>query len=188
MSPFSDRSLSIRSIAFLAASLALLGPDPSHAQVAVELRAGAAIGKYAPTAAGLETSPGLSWSASLLGRPSPWASLYLGYSHAAFACEEGFCIGQDVTVSASGWGGGVRVHPAGWAWVQGGIARLGTVVDAGVTKDHTAPELGYVAGAGFSVPLFGAVRLVPGVVYRAVGSGGERTAAVAGELGITVGS
>lgn len=169
------------------AVLLLLVPVPLRGQLAVELRGGGAVGNHVPAASGFEAIPGPSWSLSVLASPLPWASLYLGYSRSEFGCNRGFCTGQSARITSEGWGGGVRVHPLSWIWVGGGGRFLATAVEVSTGRGKADATIAYETGAGLSLPIVRGVRLTPGIVYRAAVSPEDRTALVAGEVGLSVG-
>lgn len=161
------------------------GTSAAAAQVAWEIRGGGAIGNHTDAAAGLEVNPGPSFSTFLLVGPFARTSLYMSYSRSSFGCEEGFCIDRDVKITSRGWGGGIRLAPIDWVWVQAGVSRLGTTVDTNSESMRIDPVFAYEGGAGISLPLLSWVRLSPGVAYRSSIERDGRTTVLVAELGVT---
>jgi hypothetical protein len=178
MNPFTRPALLVP-----AAALALAIPNAGYGQFAAELRAGGAIGNYAPAAAGLETVPGPALFAAVEYRSHPSASVYAGYSRAAFGCEDGLCREQDVSVVSSGFSGGVRVHLPARAWVRVGLAALALDIDADGESERIDPAIGYELGAGFAIPISGRFAVLPGVIYRST-SGDDRASVVVADVGL----
>ncbi|HUE95258.1 MAG TPA: hypothetical protein VMN39_01275 [Longimicrobiaceae bacterium] len=175
----------VRSL-LLVAVLVAAAPGAGRAQVGIEVRGGGAIGNHAPAAAGLETIPGPSVTASLFLAPAHWIALYGSYSRSSFGCEEGFCTDRDVLITTGSVIGGARLYLSPGIWLQGGIVNLTTVVSANDAEDRASPELGLEGGFGFRVRLAGPVALVPAFLYRAGIEPAGRTTVVAGELGLQV--
>lgn len=159
----------------------------ANAQVAVELRAGAAIGNHLPAAAGLETSTRPSLAASVEVSPLSFLSLYGTYVRSAFGCQEGFCEDRDVTVTTSGVGAGGRLHLPRLPWVRAGVVHLATSVAAD-DGDHTIPAgPAFDLGTGLTLRVGGVLELLPGITYRAHFAPEDRTTTLSAELGVLLG-
>lgn len=165
--------------------LALALAAPAHAQIAIEARAGGAVGNHAPALAGLETDPGLSLSAALEYRPLSFASLYATFSRASFGCGEGLCAGREVSMATQGFGGGVRLHPARLPWVRVGALLYGTDTHADGETGSVSPSLGYEVGGGFTLPFSDHFRMLPGLYLRSQ-SGEERSTLLGADVGFQV--
>jgi len=176
----------LRTVIVGTAALLLGSAGSLSAQLSVELRGGAAIGNHAPAAAGLETIPGPSASASLDIHVRSGVHAYAGYTYASFGCEDGFCTGQTVTLTSSGFGGGVRFQPGRLVWVRLGLLYHGTEVESEAGVSEVDPSLGYDLGAGLAIPLYSGVELVGGVAYRSHTESESRTSVVVGEVGLRV--
>ena len=171
---------------WMTALLTVGTPLAANAQLAVELRGGGTVGNHGPAASGLETIPGPSLSATSLARATSWLTVYGSLMRVGFGCEEGFCTGRSVDIRSTGWGGGLRLTPGAIPWVQAGILRLATDVDAEEANEVGSPELSVEAAAGLSFPAFGAIHVVPAVIYRAGLDAHRRTTTVTGELGVRI--
>jgi hypothetical protein len=108
-------------------ALPLAVPSPTVAQVpgvvGLEVRAGAAVGSYAPTRAGLQMAPAPAWGVWVSWGPSRAIGAYASYASVGFGCEEGFCRGYDVSFASRGVGLGVRAEAPlpGAPWVRAGL-------------------------------------------------------------------
>jgi hypothetical protein len=177
----------LRVVPFIAAAT-LAFAIPATAQVAAEIRGGGVIGNHVPTAAGLQKVWGPAVSGSIQVRATPWLSMYGSYLSASFPCRGGFCgdgSRDNATISASGFGGGVRLNPGTVTWLRVGALYYGTSVDAGAGPDRTDPSLGFEMAGGFTIHAFGPASLVPGVYLRTQ-PGDSRTTMMGGDLGIHV--
>lgn len=146
---------------------------PAHAQapgaLGLEARAGAGIGAFEATAAGLQMAPGAAWGVSLSWGPTPALGGYLAYSAIGFGCTEGFCRDQDVSFTSRGLSVGVRAEaPVRSApWLRGGLLfhdleqRWSGVAEPGAaTADG---RLGFEAAGGLSWPVADRLSLTPGL-------------------------
>jgi hypothetical protein len=179
--------ISMRSLFLGAAALLTCGSAaPAAAQaVSLELRGGAAVGNHTPAAAGLETEPGPSLSAIVQVDVAPRVGVYGTYTRASFGCREGFCVGDDVTITSDGFGGGLVAHPTAYLWTRIGALLHGATVSAGAGDFTTDRQLGYELGAGGTIPIGARLDIVPGIGFRSH-FGDERTAVVTGEVGLRV--
>ena len=163
-----------------------LAVTESAAQLSIELRGGAAIGNHAPAAAGLEILPGPSVSAAADIDVGSGLGLYALYTYGSFLCEEGFCAGQTVTITSSGFGGGLRLRPHRLVWARLGALYHGTDVETESGIERVDPSVGYEAGTGLAIPLLDRVHLVAGASYRTHAEAAQRTSVVAAEAGIRI--
>ena len=156
------------------------------AQLSVEFRGGAAIGNHAPAAAGLETLPGPSVSASADFQFAYGLGVYALATYGSFQCEEGFCTGQTLTITSTGFGGGIRLQPHRLVWARAGALHHGADVETPGGILSVDPTLGYDLGAGLTVPLGDRVHLVTAVSYRSHPDASDRTSVLSGEAGIRI--
>ncbi|NIP83028.1 MAG: outer membrane beta-barrel protein [Gemmatimonadetes bacterium] len=171
----------------LAAALALALAAPACAQrLALELTAGAAVGRYSETGAGLELLPGPSFGATLEAEVSESLAAYAGYVRSSFGCEEGFCADRDVTLTSQGAVLGGR-WSAGLPWVRAGVTLQSLDVDAAGAGESTDAALGWDLGAGIQLAVGGRTRIRPGVAYRRHGASTDRSDGHAGVLALHVG-
>ncbi len=174
----------MRSICIPVVLALLSAAAPAGAQVSLELRGGAAIGNHAPALAGLEVLPGPSYSAQIdLSLPGP-ASIYAAYTYGSFDCEEGFCEGQTVRITSSGFGAGVRIGFIGPLWARAGFLYHGTTVDAESGVFPVDPAPGYDLGAGIEIPAIAGFQLIAGAGYRSHPGDDSRTTVLTGEVGL----
>lgn len=173
--------------ALLAAAL-LVGAAPVSAQrFAVELRAGAAVGNYTATQAGLDLLPAPAFGATVEARLTPSVAAYAGITRSSFGCEEGFCVNRDVVLTSQGAVLGVRWAP-GLLWARAGLAVQSLSV-ASIAPDETSDlGIGWDLGAGVEVPVGRAFRIRPGITYlrhgAATSDGDGHVALLALELGV----
>jgi opacity protein-like surface antigen len=147
-------------------ALASLAAAPrAHAQIAVELRGGAAVGAYQATTAGLQTVPGPAFGATLGYSIRPKLELFAGYSRATFGCSEGFCENVEPTFTASGAEAGVRVELPARIWVRGALAMQSLGADSDGGDDTSDAGVGLKVGAGLGFPLGRRISVTPGVEY-----------------------
>lgn len=172
------------SLLIVTAAFALLA-TPAAAQFAIEARGGAAVGNHVPAAAGLESIPGPSYAVQAEYQGWRNASIYVAVSRSSFGCEEGFCTDNTATVTTMGYGAGVRIHPARLPWVRAGAIMYDASVDAENGSEAVDASPGYEMGAGFTIPLGEAVRILPGAFIRSQ-PGDERTTVVGAEIGLQV--
>jgi hypothetical protein len=151
-----------RSFALLALRILPLGLTPAFAAgqvpgvLGVEARAGAAVGSYAPTSAGLQMAPEPAWHLALSWGPSRMIGAYAAYSSVGFGCDEGFCREYDVSFVSRGVSLGARAEApvAGAPWVRAGVLlheldqRWGGAQPAGSATADT--DTGFEAAAGMS--------------------------------------
>lgn len=166
----------------LAGTLVLVSAGAAQ-QLAVELRGGAAVGNHIPASAGLETLPGPSFSGAVEFTAVPMLSVYVGYVRSAFGCEEGFCRGQDVTFTASGFSGGARIHLPGLPWARVGLVQQSVAAKTESASTDEGSSIGAELGLGGTVPISRQFSLLPGLTYRKAG-GAEGTAVLAAEVGV----
>lgn len=170
------------------AALAALAAAPASAQrFAVELRAGAAVGNYTATAAGLDIAPAPSFGATVEARLGDAFSGYGGLTRVAFGCNEGFCRNRDMSLVSTGGVAGVRWTP-GLVWARAGVAaRVLRVSADGRNPTTTDPGVGWDLGAGVELSVAG-FQVRPGLTYLrhgADGGGGDgRVAVLALEVGL----
>lgn len=152
-------------VAALVTLVMLSAPARSAAQdLRVELRAGAAVGNYSETDAGLEIVPGPTFGALVELWPTETLAAYLGVSRASFGCEEALCTGQEVSLTSQGMAVGGRWSP-GLPWVRAGIALHTLDIRATKMDDSSDPGLGFDLAAGLDIPVWGALRVRPGLTY-----------------------
>jgi hypothetical protein len=174
----------MRFIPCVVAAALLFSAGTADAQFGVELRGGAAIGNHATALAGLETLPGPSLSAQIDYGVHPRAAIYAAYTYGSFDCQNGFCEGQTVKMTSSGFGGGVRVTPYGPVWARLGLLYHGTTVDAESGVFPVDPTLGYDLGAGIQIPAYRGIQFVTGLGYRSHPGSDSRTTVLTGEVGL----
>lgn len=92
-------------------------------------------------------------------------------------------MGDDVTMTAQGFGGGVRLHRARLPWIRAGAVFYGTAVRSGTGNERTSGSLGLELGSGFTLPLGMGVSLLPGAFYRTQ-AGADRTTLVGVDVGV----
>ena len=164
----------------------LLLRGPAAAQTHVEFRGGLAVGSHTGTAAGLDAAPRLSYEALVLRQVRPGFSLYGGYVHTAFGCEEGFCLERDLTVTGNHVALGVELR-RGSPWLRLGL--LFGATEVGTEGESPDAGVGIHAGAGFTIGS-GRVRFLPGVWYRWLKadtpSSADHAVALALDLGVVI--
>lgn len=155
-------------------------------EMQVELRTGLTVGSHSGSAAALDIAPSLSVDVAVRRQMWPRIALFAGYHRTAFGCEEGYCTGQDVAVTANHAAVGAEWGSDG-PWVRLGLM-LGTT-NAGT--DGEAPKLGagILGSAGLRIGS-GRVRFMPGVSYRWMSanttSESHQAIALALDLGLAV--
>lgn len=137
--------------------------------VAVELRAGAAVGNYSETAAGLEWAPGPSLGLEAQLALTPVVDVYAGFTRSSFGCEAGFCTEQAATLTAQGVTAGAR-WAGGLPWIRAGLAWQSLDLDAVAGSGSGDAGLGFDLGAGIEVGLGRTFLIRPGLTYRRVGT------------------
>ncbi|HEX8432637.1 MAG TPA: outer membrane beta-barrel protein, partial [Longimicrobium sp.] len=150
-----------RAAAILAALASLAAAPRAHAQIAVEVRGGAAIGAYQATTAGLQTVPGPAFGATLGYSVRPNLELFAGYSRATFGCNEGFCDTVEPTFTAAGAEAGARVELPARIWVRGALALQSLGVDSDASDATSDASIGVKVGAGLGFPLGRRVSVTP---------------------------
>lgn len=180
----------IAGVLALAAVALVVRPAAASAQrFAIELGAGAAIGTYSESGAGLETVPGPAFEALLQAALTESVAAYAGFSRASFGCDEGFCTDRDVTFTSQGLVVGAR-WSQGLPWVRAGLALQALDVDARSASESADVGLGWDLGAGLEVGVSG-VRFRPGLVYRRhraeTGLGGGHVAILLAQVGVAIG-
>lgn len=169
---------------------ALVPAAASAQQLAVELRAGASVGNYTETAAGLELLPAPSFAVVLETGLTGSLSGYAGFTRSTFGCEEGFCADRDVSLTSQGlilggrWDGGLP-------WVRAGLAVQSLRLSAEAQAETSDPGVGWDLAAGVTLPVGRRLRLRPGLTYlrheAATGQGDGHVAVLALEVGLVVG-
>ncbi len=150
----------------LAGLAAGIATAPAAAQrVEVEIRAGAAVGNYSETGAGLELVPGPSFGAAVELWPRETLATYLGINRSSFGCEEGFCEGGDVSITSQGVVLGGRWAP-GLPWVRAGVALQWLHLESASADEQFDPGLGFEAAAGLQWVVSDRLSIRPGVTYR----------------------
>lgn len=152
----------------IAATVAALTPAAAGAQLLkIELKAGAAVGNYTDTGAGLDMVPQPSFGALLELWPTATLAGYLGFNRTSFGCEEGFCIDRDVSLTSQGLVAGARWSPRLplGPWVRGGLAVQSLAVDATGAEESFDPGLGFEVATGIDFSVGGTFRIRPGVTY-----------------------
>ena len=145
--------------------LAGLGAAPLTAQaVRVELRAGAAVGNYTGTDAGLDVLPEPAYAAVLEVEPVEDLAAYVAFTRSGFGCEEGWCVDQDVSLTSQGLTLGGRWSPH-WVWMRAGLAVQELDIEARDGSESSDTGLGFDLGAGIALDLGRGVELRPGVTY-----------------------
>jgi hypothetical protein len=155
-------------------------------QTNVEIRGGLAVGSHTGTAAGLDFAPSLSYQALVLRQMAPGLSVYGGYVHTAFGCEEGFCLDRDLTVVGNHAALGVEVR-RGSPWLRLGF--LFGATEVGTEGEAPDAGAGVHVGGGFTIGS-GRVRFLPGVSYRWLTantpSSSDHAVALALDLGVGI--
>lgn len=167
---------------------AVLVPAGAGAQqVKVELKAGAAVGNYTDTGAGLDVIPGPSFGALVELWPAETLAGYAGFTRSSFGCEEGFCTDRDVSLTSQGLVMGGRWSP-GLPWVRAGLAVQALDIEATGAGERFDPGLGVELAAGLEFAIAEQFRVRPGLTYlrhRASTELGEgHVALLALELGV----
>lgn len=154
----------------LALAVALVFTAPATAgaqQLKAELKAGAAVGNYTDTHAGLDVLPQPTYGALLELWPTETLAAYVGFTRASFGCREGFCTDRDVSLTSQGLVAGGR-----WApdlplgpWVRGGVALQGLDIQATGADERVNPGLGFELGGGIDFPVGGTFRIRPGLTW-----------------------
>lgn len=171
------------SIAATLLAIGLAPAAPAAAQVSVEGRVGGAVGNHVPAAAGLETLPGLSLTGLVEYAPVSSASIYAGYSRASFGCEEGFCTDDEVTITTQGFGAGVRVHHGRLPWLRAGALFYDSAISTSGGDHQNDAILGFEVGAGYDIPVYPRLAIVPGIYFRSQ-PGDDRTTVVGADVGV----
>jgi hypothetical protein len=193
------RAVSVVPGAALAASLLTFATGPAaSAQVpgvlGVELRAGAAVGAFQTTGAGLEVVPGPALGVSVTWGPSEAIGAYASWASIGFGCEAGFCRGYDVSFASRGPSLGVRGQAPVWGepWLRAGVLlhefvqRWGGAVPPG--SETTGADPGLEVAAGLTWRAGDRLSLVPGIHLgvlptRAEDGGTDRAVSTTLELG-----
>lgn len=133
--------------------------------LAVEARAGAAIGSYSATAAGLETVPDLSMGAAVEVSVAWGLAASLAYGRSAFGCEDGFCDGREVRVTSHGVALGVT-WTRSLVWARAAALYHGVVLAGLGGRESVGSGLGFEFAAGLALAGRGPLRWRPGLVIR----------------------
>lgn len=161
------RAGAIRAVlaAALAVGVLLTGPAAAATQeLKVELKAGAAVGNYTETDAGLDLLPRPTFGLLVELWATETLAGYAGITRASFGCEEGFCIDRDVSLTSEGLVVGGRWSP-GLPWVRAGVAVQRLDIRATGANDRSDPDLGVELAAGVEVPLWDVFLVRPGLTY-----------------------
>ncbi len=144
---------------------AALFAAPGHAQrVAVELRAGAAVGNYSGTDAGLELVPAPSFAFTAELGLTESLGLYAGINRSSFGCDEALCATQDVLLTSQGVAAGGRAS-LGPGWVRAGVALQQLEIDSDVDTETADFGIGWDLAVGLDFPMGRSFRVRPGVTY-----------------------
>ncbi|MXX36331.1 MAG: hypothetical protein F4107_10255 [Gemmatimonadetes bacterium] len=160
--------------------------------VGVEVRGGMSVGNHSESAAEMELvyKPSFDFVVRSEVIPTLWA--FGGYYRTAFGCEEGFCVGRDITIAGNHGALGVEWVPrsaqlAAGPWLRGGIL-VGTT-RAGTEGDPPDIGIGLDLGVGLDWD-FGLWSARPGVSYRYLmantPSSSAYAIALSGHLGIAI--
>lgn len=152
----------------------------------VELRAGAAVGNYSETDAGLDIVPGPTFGASLELWPAETVAAYVALNRSSFGCEEALCTGRDVSMTSQGVVVGGRWSP-GLPWVRAGLALQALDIRTTNDVDSTDPGLGVELAAGVDFPVWGAFRIRPGFTYLRHGTSADQGDGHVGLFALEVG-
>ncbi len=168
----------------MAVVICVLSTGAAEAQLAVEVRGGAAMGNYGPAAAGIDRLPGPSMSAFADYSLLPWLAMYGSYTYGVFRCQNGFCYGDRVTVASSGFGAGARFTAFGPLWARAGFLYHGSRVQTrtGTYAVRSAP--GYEIGSGVTYPVSPRFDVVTSLGYRSHFGATDRTSVVTAEAGL----
>ncbi len=166
----------------------------SAQQVLVEVRAGAAVGRYTETGAGLELLPRPSFGATVQVRALETLSGYATFTRSSFGCEESLCTDRDVALTSQGLLVGGRWEPVpSWSvrpWVRAGVGVLTLDVDAEGGSETTDPGPGFEAGAGLEFQVGERFRIRPGLFYlrhtTSTDAGDGHAAVMAFHVGLAV--
>lgn len=178
-------------VAAAALLLATLGPANASAQrFGVELRAGASVGSYTETGAGLEILPSPSFAVVLEARLTESLAGYAGVTRSTFRCEEGFCSDRDVSLTSQGLILGGRWW-RGLPWVRAGLALQSLRLSTDTQAETSEPGIGWDLAGGVEIPVGRRVRIRPGLTYlrhqAATEQGEGHVAVLALEVGLVVG-
>lgn len=172
----------VAAVVLVAAPLFVLGARPLSGQLHLEVRGGAGVGAHSETQANLDLVPRPTYEALVLWALRPRVSLYGGFVRTSFGCEEGFCLGRDLTVAGHHGVVGVEVSRGMlWARMGGlyGVTRVGSEGEAPGPAPGVEVRLGASLGSG-------RLRFLPGVSLRRLGAadqGGHATALTA-DIGV----
>ena len=172
-------------------ALAALACAPrAHAQLALEIRGGAATGAYEATAAGYQSVPGPGFGATLGYAFRPGLEAYAGLSRDQFGCSDGFCAAADPTFTRSGAEAGVRLELPARLWVRGGVAFQSLSVSSKADDRSSGGSPGVRLGAGFALPLGPRLAVTPGIEYSRfttdLDGGGDGVGVLTGGLGLRI--
>lgn len=164
---------------------------PASAQgVTVELRAGAAVGNYTETDAGLDIVPAPSFAAVAELRLTESVAGYAGLTRSAFGCEEALCANRDMSLASQGLVVGARYAP-GVLWARAGLVAQVLRISSDVRTETRDPGIGWDVGGGLDVPVGRGFRVRPGITYLRHGvptaDGDEHVALLAVEVGVAYG-
>lgn len=164
--------------------------SPASAQrYTVELKAGAAVGNYTDTGAGLELLPRPSFGALVDVAVSERFTGYLGVTRSSFGCEEGFCATRDHSFTSQGLIAGARFAP-GLFWGRAGLAVQWLRVTSDAVAETRGPGVGWDLAAGVEVPVGRGFVIRPGLTYlrhgAATDTSAEHVAVLALEVGVAM--
>lgn len=168
----------------VAAAIGVSLAGAAEAQVAVEVRGGAAMGNHGPAAAGIDRLPGPSVSAYADYTVLPWLAMYGSYTYGTFRCQHGFCYGDRVTVSSSGFGAGARFSAFGPFWARAGFLYHGSRIRTRTGTYPVGSAPGYELGSGVTYPVSPRFDVVTSVGYRSHFDATDRTSVLTAEAGL----
>lgn len=159
-------------VALTGAVLSAWSTGAAAQELRLELTAGAAVGNYTETEAGLDLLPRPTFGALLELWPTETVAAYLGINRSSFGCDEGLCTGQDVSLTSQGVALGGRWSP-GLPWVRAGLA-LQRLDIQGAGVERSEPGLGIELAAGIELPVRERVRIRPALTYLRHAASTER--------------
>lgn len=177
-------------VSLLAAGLAALAAPAGAQRLTVQVNAGASVGNYSFTDAGLELVPGPSFGALAALEIIEGVSVYAGYTRSDFGCEDGFCIDRDVSLTSQGPVMGALLS-AGPAWARAGLGLQWLEIrSTGNETSSSDPGAGFDLGVGVEFPVGGRLLIRPGLAYRRHGAStdgsDEHAAILAAEIGVAM--
>ena len=173
----------------LALAAALAASPAAGQDLSLELRAGAAVGNYTGTGAGLDLVPAPSFAAVGELALTEALSGYIGINRSAFGCDEGLCVGRDMSLSSQGVTVGAR-YATGALWARAGLALQVLRVASDAEISTSDPGVGWDLGAGAEIPVGRGFLIRPGVTYlrhnAPIGADAGHVAVLALEVGVAM--